>query len=305
MEAFAAKGTQDRRDILLKVVTITVLLLSTGAAWLFVLARSSATNRAKSAMTDSGDEALGQIRNQGLDHYWGSGTQRREDWYLLYSDRSRSPEGWRAVIRWREPDGTHKGLELQSPQGVWRWEYWQLNGQGTAGHYEAGGVSTRPGSPHLQKKTITKIILDQGRVELHQPGRVSEAAVPESYVPEGMLDLACFVAMVRGSDAEFRVIFNDDPPDGKVVRFGSATVTDIRHVQRGVEALVTKTNVRGGSGKRMLLFNQAGLLVGTTVDSIREQRVARDTIVRIFRNANYVEDVFTAVTASATRPKPE
>jgi len=302
MASFAAEETQDRRDILLKAITIGVLLASTGVAWVFVLARSSVSDRAKTAMVDSAAQAVVQIRNQGLDTHWGAETRLREEWYLLYSERGLA--GWRAVIRWREADGTHKGLQLLWPQR--RWEYWQLNDEGTAGRYEAGEVSTIPGSPHLAKKTTTKIFLKQGRVELHQPAGVSQADVPRNYVPEGMLELACFVAAVRGTDAHFSLILNDDPPDGQVTRFGSATLSDIKAVRRGLAATVTISSADGGGGKRTLLFNRAGLLLGTTVGPTEERLVARDTVVRIFRSApGQVADVLRGVTAPATsRPGP-
>jgi len=299
MGSFAPERTPEHRDILLKAVTIGVLFASTGLAWLFVRARSSAVDRAKSTMVDSAVSALEQIRNEGLDKRWGT---ESEAWYLLYVDRGLS--GWRTVIRWREPDGTHQGLHVVFPKGLW--EYWQLDARGTAGRYEAGEVVAVRGSPHLARRTTTKIILNQGRVELHQPQGVSRADAPENYVPEGMLDLACFVAAERGSEAEFGLILNSDPPDGNTTRFASVTVSDIRPVRGGLQAAVKISSVRGGSDTTTVLFDRAGRVLERTAGATEERLVARDTVERIFRQApGHVGQVLRGVTASAaSRPGP-
>ena len=304
MDSFAKAGLSGRRDNLLKAVTIGALVVSTGVAWLIVQGTAGRADRAEATLIESGAQTLAQIRNQGLDHHWSGDPTPREQWYLIYQGGRLA--GGRAVRQWRGADGTHKGLQFNFPQGVW--EYWQLNGGGTEGFYQAGEASAVPGSPRLEKKTTTQITLRDGRAELRQygpEGTVSQTDVPPNYVPEGMLDLACFIAALRGGEARFSLILNSDPPDGTTTRLATATVSEIKPLRGGVRAIVTVASARGGALKHGLLFDQTGVLMERVIGRIEERLVTRETVRRVLPKApGYLADIFEQVVTSVGKDLP-
>ncbi len=307
MDSFTKTGLPGRRDMLLKAVTIGVLLASTGVAWLIARSRSGHADRAQAALVANGTQVLAQIRNQGLDHHWPGDEVPRERWYLVYGGgRVKELRGWRAARHWREADGTHRELQLNFPSGVW--EYWQLNGDGTRGLYEAGQATPVPGSPRLETATTTRITLRDGRAELRQygpDGAVSEVDVPANYVPEGMLDLACLIAALRGGEAQFRLILNSDPPDGKTTRLATATISDIKQLRQGVHATMTISSAQGGSLEHELRFSRTGLLAERITGPMEERLVARETVRRILpKAAGYVADVFEQIVTSGRYDTP-
>lgn len=282
MDSFAAKGTQDRRDILLKGVTVGVLLLSTGAAWLFVLARSSATHRGQSEMEEHGAEIIALIRKDGLGRYWSD--EQSVDWYLCKDGRQ---IGWRVSVRRRGAGGSHEGLRLISYGRSKHWEHWVIDEKGREGRYIAGDLRVVRGSPHARWHPTVTITLSNGRVKMQQPGNVrSEAPAPENYVPEGMLELACYVAGRRDAKAQFALIFNGDKPDGGVTQFGHVKLTRIERGDQATLVTLERSFASGDSKPGRMLFDDGGRLIEQTIG------VNKDRLVSPVRIAGQFNDAF-------------
>jgi len=258
------------------------------------------------AMTERGAAVIAEIRQNGLDHYWGD--ESSIAWYLR-TENTRVV-GWRAVVRRRREGGEFEGLDVhydnrRSDNG---WEYWTVDGGATRGRYEAGRWKHVVGSAHLVRDINTKIILAEGRVKLWQKAHgQSEAPTPENYVPEGLLDLACYLAAGRKDKAQFALVFNTQPPDNGVTQFGRIRVDKAEALKNG-----PRVTIQTGKSlqKRKMRFDDNGRLVHWVSEerskqglTIHEERGAlQATVVRAGKGFDqapaYVSDILSQITAS-------
>lgn len=259
------------------------------------------------AMTDRGADVIAEIRKNGLDHYWGD--KSAVMWYV--HTLNRRVTGWRASVLRRRTGGAFEGLDMHSDG---RWEYWTLDNGATRGRYEAGLWKHVVGSAHLERTIDTKISLAEGRVKLWQKDHgVSEAPVPENYVPEGLLDLTYRLTAGRKTKAQFAVVFNVQAPDNGVTQFGRTRVDKVEAVEDRLQVTVRTGGIRWA---RRMQFDNTGRLVHWAIEArgskgpmkSEGQVVQEATVVRAGKGYDqapaYVKDLLEQI-ATSGRDDPE
>jgi len=249
-------------------------------------------------MTTNAAVILAEIRTNGLSHYWPD--EPTAAWYLR--KQNAGPDRWRATVRGRRPGGMFEGLDMHSDN---QWEYWRLNDDATQGRYEAGRWKHVIGSAHLKREIDTKIILAEGRVKLWQKGHgTSRAPTPANYIPEGLVELACYLTAGREAPAQFALIFNSQPPAKGVTRFGHLQVSKSEDVKDGRWVTVRTVGVRGVRG---IGFDDTGrrthegrVVPGAHGPVIGEETaVSKAEVVKAFDQAPaYVKDLLDQIAAA-------
>lgn len=291
MTRLAAKAPQEHRGILLKAITVGVLLLSMGVAWLLV--------RTRSLLVGQGGDIIARIRGHGLGHYWGKG--RQTDWYLHHNDRGVA--GWGVSVRLRKADGRFEGLNVVFQDGRLAREHWRLDNRAGEGYYEA--LQELPRDPRLPRVLRTTITLTNGKIKLlHRPANVTgEAKAPDNYGPEGMLDLACYVAARGDSPARFAVVFNLEVPKDGTVRFGSIVAKDAKQTEDGWQVTIAPRTAGGQEiGTKKLLFDDTGRLIRRTSEDGEDRLVSQEQVREHFPHA---PQYLSALLRAAKMPEPD
>lgn len=263
------------------VIMLVVLLLSTGAAWLLVARRGQAA--------ETGSAIVQTIRERTLGSFW---PRPRVQWYLRSEDDQ--PSGWHlSIIR---PSGNfYHGLEISyilTPSGPRvTWERWQLTHDISAGAYRAGIYR-----PDTNAQIVdTTIDYKDGQVTVQQGRELtySQSPAPLNYLPEGTLHLACLLAGKQGSKAYFKLVFNEKPPIGERIDFGTIAAKPVDLGPYRIEAAQTGASVQAWVGKRqdtVLLFDKSDQLIATVLSGqgIREMAATQQQVVKSFPGADQV-----------------
>jgi len=238
-------GDAERRRIrTLSAVMVAVLGVSIAIAWVLAGIRG--------APTRTGAEIMEQIRRDGLAAHWRH--RPPEQWHLISAGEK--PIGWRAALMRSVPTGGFEGLDVKFRvlTNTWQvqWETWTLDAYATEGKYRAGIIVPRQGRPLAGVDTV--IALREGRVLVDQAkfGH-SEADAPANYIPEGVRDLAVYLAAQGGEPAGFRMVFNEMPPSGGRVQSGRILVEDMVSSADGWQVTVRSS---GGSEETVSYDNR-------------------------------------------------
>ena len=211
-----------------------------------------------SAGTETGRDIIEQIQRDGLARHWRGPL---EQWRLISVDGK--PRGWTVALRRKLPDGGFEGLDIiftGSPAaGTGAWEHWKLNAHATEGSYHSAQILTLRGQ--WSSTPDAAITLSDARVLVAQPkfGR-SEADAPENYIPEGAVELACYLTARDGRRGRFTAVFNSDRPSDGRVRFGQIVVDDIVASDDGWQATVRRMGASGIT-ESTLFFDNRGRVV--------------------------------------------
>jgi hypothetical protein len=239
------------RPSLLAGVMGLVLLASVGAAaWLAEL-RAGAVRR--------GQDIIQHIRGRKLSAFWG--TEDQTLWYLIRGEGSR-PVGWRMARRMPTADG-YIGTSVERDGVGFYQSAWKLDNQGRAGQYvgRISALTERQGLPlpAVQQLLSTSITLRGAEVDVRQQGRrrgEATARTPANYVPEGLTELACFLAAAGGREVSFAMILDEQAVAARRVQFARAEATpeDARRVRVVFRSMV-------GESQETIHFDQAGRVV--------------------------------------------
>ncbi len=241
-----------RRQWLLSLVLLAILVGSVLAAWSLVRSRQAPAARAK--------DLLRGIRDKTLSPYWGS--QELSRWYLV---RDSSGQAVGFMVRARKPAGKgYSGITLLRIGGLQQGESWTIDPAATQGFYTAtlGG----------RDLPDTQITLRDGQVIVTKPwaGSTSQATspVPANYIPEGLLPL--LAAQVSRTSAEVRFCFTYNPESlvENSVHFTAVTLTPL-----GDGKVRLRSNFLQGQMDEVYHFDAAGELFriddNLTRDSMR------------------------------------
>jgi hypothetical protein len=209
------------RQAILALVMAALLAAAVGAAWLL---EGAAEGRVR-----AGVEILRHIGARGLGQYWTGPS--RLDWSLIrYVGQVR---GWRVVAREQTAQGegapdqpagfrgaTVEALTERSGQAsrLIR-SRWTLSDDATRGEY-LGSRSAATG------QVDTRISLLNRQVTVRQSpfGLEARSPAPDNYVPEGALRLVLGEIARRQGDAQFTMVFDEEPAVRGQVEFKSIRV---------------------------------------------------------------------------------
>jgi len=298
---FRPTAVSPRRQALVAVVMLAVLLGSVGAAW-WLVHHTAAPHR-------TGEEILRELRREGLGAYW-SGI--REQWYLRHVDGR--PRGWRLVLRAPAEGGGFHGLHVfghQAPAGqgrIIKWEKWRLNADATEGEFTAGDVVTGR-TTHLAG-TDTEIRLSGGMIEAKQviDGILldSTVAAPGNYAPEGTLSLLHRLVADRRTEAAFRLVFNEEEPVGRetylataVMRYDGTAQVDGKEARR----VRVRASGRRVAEEAAYYLDAEGNVLSVIVEGFREAPASAEEVSALFPDA--VETVRQLIRASGWRFAPD
>ncbi|HUU21908.1 MAG TPA: hypothetical protein VM389_05170 [Phycisphaerae bacterium] len=199
---------------------------------------------------DAAVEVLAKARAAPADELWPA--EPRIDWYLRYDGPGVT--GWTAAVRGRADDGqflgadlayADRGADLAYPDrgGVVSIKHWSLNQTLTGGSY-MGKELTEKGPAQ------TTIDLKGGLITTRRIDAfgVTEPKVeaPENYLPKGTLEVIAWrMAGDAGSDAQFRLIFNQKQRHPNLVVFGSLQFRGLGQAQDRDGQPVLRTRITG------------------------------------------------------------
>lgn len=216
---FENATTRRPRTTLLALIMLVILVWAIAVAWW--------VSRGPAQATDAGGQMVQSLRDKGLKSVWGD--KPAETLYVIKLD-GKVVAG--AVYR-REPlpGGGFLGMEMQISADRAAYEVWALSSDAGAGVYAAG----RTDAGIL--KQDTGIVLKNGLVEARQTIRQgqqsatvdSSSPVPPNYLPEGTLRAGLHMVAQQRTDATFKLILNETPPqrvgDEIVTRFWTIKAT--------------------------------------------------------------------------------
>jgi hypothetical protein len=265
----SSKNSFQRRQSLLSVVMLGVLLCSVGVGWLVIRGARVSQKR--------GEEILRRIREQTLRSLWDS--QRVELWYLG-TDGGGRKVGWRRVTR-NLADGAYIGTLYHARENFRAQSRWTLNAEATEGSYIAN--ESTPG-----KRLITRITFKEGTVTLRSNIlRTSVRTVaPANYIPEGLSELVYFLAADGNTDAVCQMVFDGDPVQGGRVNFRTITLRP-----EGEGGL--RWTASGGVGQTIYQFDNSGAIesIEHPDERVVYRRVPRSEVEVHFPEAGiFVED---------------
>jgi hypothetical protein len=254
---------------------LVTLLASVGAAWLLV-------NRAR-ANARWGADTIARIRQDGLQLHWQHHPPIQ--WYLIrFRDRV---VGWRADVRVVRKDHGYDGVNVlhgPSSQGPIIVERWTLNADATAGKYESARAGMDADKVLVVERPDTYIALSDGRVQVqHAKHGQSQAAEPANYVPEGALELACYVAGRRAGRAQFKAVLNDTPPKNERIDFSEFTVMNT--VRSQAEWRITWRRSKPPGPAIEQTFDNEGRLLQSRIGPRVESAASEQEIAKVFSNA--------------------
>lgn len=298
----AQQSTRRPRFALIAVLMFALLALATLSAWLIVQRRSGPHMR--------GAELVEQMRSEGLSAWWDRSPHSQ--WFLIR--RNGEVIGWDVRLRLPLGDGGFEGLKLRIFRAQERsggsWEYWQLNADATSGEYLSGDLAF--GEGRLVTSTNTSIVQEEGAIQTEQSSQVgprrSKAEVPENYIPEGTLPLVRRLVAEEGAEAAFRMVFNEQLPQGSRTTFGVVRMNgrSPSEQERAQDAAYAVENVLitldGSDSGETYLLDEQGRTVGIVAERIRIDAVSAAEVAAEFPEA---PDVVRTLAGRFLRSIPE
>ncbi|KPK86258.1 MAG: hypothetical protein AMJ81_01715 [Phycisphaerae bacterium SM23_33] len=277
----ASGKTTPRQRAILGVLMLGLLLATVGAAWLL---ESSSSRRVRAAA-----EILAEIRKEGLDSFWPA--ELEVHWYLAQKDKRII--GWRAAAAGRSQNGDFLGVDvdMQGRRQDPVCEQWRLNADATEGAYTA--LVRTP----LGYRPDTDITLQRGSVKVVQHNLPNyqrlqaRSPAPENYLPEGLLEPVVRRVAAAGADAQFRLVFNDQPNPGGVVQYGSYRIRHLGRKTQSEGSWVDRVGVSAGgprSGHALTyeLDEKGRLLLVSTHQGLRWTPASEVEVTRVFPRAS-------------------
>jgi len=201
-----------RRSVL-AVLMLVILAVSVVSAEMLVA-------RARKRI-DAGTKIVETIHSLGLKHFLPAGPEI--DWYIIKSRKG--PVGWLARYFRRSRDDNYVGVVIcDIPGGHKSSQRWSLNADATRGQYISQVIWA---SGRTLKVSIT---FSNGEVTVVRRKRgflkpeIAKAPSPGNYLPEGTFNLALGLVAKMRADAQFAMVFDEQPNFGAVVQFGTARI---------------------------------------------------------------------------------
>jgi len=245
--------------MLIAVVMLGVLVLTVAAAWLLVQTRGAGIDR--------GANLLADVRERGLSAFWGE--QPHEAWFL-FTSADGEPLGWRRSLRIRVQDGYLGEDQAVLTNGTqWR-EGWQITDDALVGRYSSALES--PNLPSGFLKVGIDLREDRVYVSSSAAGEPAASPAPANYVPEGLLDLALYLAGRQDGGVDLDTISNIAAVHAGRVRF----VT--------IQVKASEEGVRVSGPDRIYRFDESGELQSLrhVDDESQWLRVSRDELAELF-----------------------
>ncbi|MBI5724981.1 MAG: hypothetical protein HZA50_13555 [Planctomycetes bacterium] len=278
------------------LVMVTVLGLSLAAAWMLCKTTGGRARQARTILAD--------IRKTGLDKLIGPAG--REQWFLQKS--AGRTVGWKYFSI--QSDGqTVTGLTAdiqKSPdRQLGQWEAWTLNNGADRGSYLAGKLA---GKNKIELAQNTSINLSGARVQIRQlfdsSWKSSGGLAPDTYIPEGLMELvACRVGQLKANAVFKTVINNIVTPDDRL-HFVSVLMEyagQPEGVGGGWEVRLEFTVSDQPSKPRVYSFAPDGRLVKSMIDDIVEEAVDKAKVLAVFPEA---DDIVNAIGQTSPRKEP-
>lgn len=246
---------------LVGIVMLLVLLGSVGIAYLIV--------RSAHRQTNQGSAIIAAMRSGTLTPHWRN--QPQVQWYKRVM-RAGAPR-WRAVIHHVSPDGDFVTggdvIFAYDPYAPTSWEFWKLSPDASSGWYEASNASIR---------------LADGKVSVFRPDsklQRTQGDAPENYIPEGTMNLACYLTARAGKPAQFRLILNSYIPQTADATFIAINVDNIVSTNTGWR--VTKS-FPGQEADETLFFDKTGRLLKIESTSTADRPVDENEVPTPFKD---------------------
>jgi len=211
-EEFVKKSSAFRRSLLALMMLIILAVSVLSANVLVVRARKR---------VEAGAKIVKKLRLLGLEHFYSPGPEIQ--WYLIKSRKDSI--GWLATFHQRLPNGDFIGVKVENIPRVYKsYERWSLNNDATEGQYTSRIVW------ESGKYLDVSITLSDGIVRVSRRGRtlfkpeIAKAPAKENYLPEGTHLLAVREVAKSKVDAQFAMVFNEQPNFGGVVQFGTVRI---------------------------------------------------------------------------------
>ena len=211
-EVFMKKSSAFRRSLLALMMLIILAVSVLSANVLVVRARKR---------VEAGAKIVKKLRLLGLEHFYSPGPEIQ--WYLIKSRKDSI--GWLATFHQRLPNGDFIGVKVENIPRVYKsYERWSLNNDATEGQYTSRIVW------ESGKYLDVSITLSDGIVRVSRRGRtlfkpeIAKAPAKENYLPEGTHLLAVREVAKSKVDAQFAMVFNEQPNFGGVVQFGTVRI---------------------------------------------------------------------------------
>jgi len=211
-EVFVKKSSAFRRSLLALMMLIILAVSVLSANVLVVRARKR---------VEAGAKIVKKLRLLGLEHFYSPGPEIQ--WYLIKSRKDSI--GWLATFHQRLPNGDFIGVKVENIPRVYKsYERWSLNNDATEGQYTSRIVW------ESGKYLDVSITLSDGIVRVSRRGRtlfkpeIAKAPAKENYLPEGTHLLAVREVAKSKVDAQFAMVFNEQPNFGGVVQFGTVRI---------------------------------------------------------------------------------
>jgi len=273
------------RGTLLALVMLGILLASVASARLLVGYRGASARR--------GADILATIRSQKLEAYWKDDSSRQ--WYLLTNDKG-EPVGYREAVRRRTRDG-FTGINRLVIGNDAHLEDWRLSSDGTKGRYKAvsqtraGGMDRTDINFDSRMATVVKTAADM-------LGQVQQA-VPDNYVPEGLLPLAIAEATKSGRATVFKVIDNEQAIVEGMLYFSLVTVRP-----KGPKEARVEYARLGDKNQAVYRFDDQGTVIARDYDggNITEKLVSFREIRKAFGELGESEESKEPTPAEPPQP---
>ncbi|MBN1942478.1 MAG: hypothetical protein JW849_04200 [Phycisphaerae bacterium] len=187
------------------LVLLAILGVCSAVAWVLAWHKGAPARDAR--------EILSAIRRQGIKHYWPQNA-RQQRWFFIR--REGNVVGWEMHHRQAGADGAiggfvrrenapHKQVRLSSR--------WRLSNDAEQGEYHSQQVVLQP--PQV-KVTEAAIELRDRNLQVNQnidgAGFSSTTAIPENYLPEGLMTLAMREVAQRQGRAQFKMVLDNQKP---------------------------------------------------------------------------------------------
>lgn len=264
------------------LIMVTVLGLSLAAAMLLC--------KVKNAGVQQGRAILADMCKAGLDKFLPPAAG--EQWYLLKEDNQII--GWRCCLI-RNDGGNLAGLaaEVHAKAGeqAGQWEVWKLDNNASAGDYLAGDLRN---SDRIIGSQNTEISLAAGRVQAKQlingSWMYSHNDRPDSYIPEGMMEIVARQVGKLQTRAVFKTILNPYPPAGSKTSFISVSMEYVGQSEGidGADVSIEFSIPGMPSEPRIYSFASDGRLVRSKIADVVEEYMDKSKVLAAFPAAQTI-----------------
>jgi hypothetical protein len=246
------------RPSLLAVIMGALLLLSVALAGLLIALRGGAKQE--------GTDVLLVLRQKKLPAFWSNDGVNQ--WFLWTGPDGR-PAGWSTRTRGLAPKG-YQGKKLEWKGSVVIQEAWQVDRAGTTGRYlgRAWAVIRRPGVriPLLQPVSTTSILLRDGQVQVRHSGlrggQSGQAVAPANYIPEGLTELAYYLASLGDQRVTFAWLNDESAVAGGRLNFSRVTATP-----EGKNKVLLSLQLPEGAREERMEFDAKGEVLRGSIPS--------------------------------------